>query len=112
MIGEVTDEAPLAMFLVERYWPDVTAARLDEAVDSVTRAADQLSRAGRSVRHLQSVLAVPEEVVFSLFEAPSAEAVDQVHRRSGVPFERIVEALVVAGPPRPTRTSERSGGSE
>jgi hypothetical protein len=86
-----------AFYLVERYWPDVTEAGLAEAVEIVTRASAESTRGGRPVRHVQSVLAVPEEVVFSLFEACEAEAVDDVHVRSGVPFERIVEALVVPG---------------
>lgn len=96
MSARGTGAGGMALFLVERYWPDVTAAGLDAAVAVVTEAAGQMSVAGRPVRHLQSVLAVPEEVVFSLFEACCAEAVEAVHVRSGVPFERIVDALVVS----------------
>ena len=85
----------LNVYLVERYWPDVTVAGLEAAVEGVVRAADELSRSGRSVRHLQSVLAVAEEIVFSLFEAASADVVAEAHRESGVVFERVLEAQVV-----------------
>lgn len=103
MTGRGAHDDGLEVYLVERYWPDVTAARLEGAVERVARAAEELSRSGRPVHHLQSVLAVPEETVFSLFEACSADDVDAANRQSGVPFERVVEALVVpAGGSRPT----------
>jgi hypothetical protein len=38
-----------------------------------------------------------EEVVFSLYEGPSAEAVRFPNERDGIPFNRIVEAIAVTG---------------
>jgi len=36
-----------------------------------------------------------DESCFSLFEAPSEEAVRRVHEQAGIGFERIVEAVQV-----------------
>lgn len=86
--------ADVTLYLVERYWPDVTPEALDKAVVGVVMAAEEVSRRGSPVRHVQSVLAVPEEVVFCLFEACSADAVARANQMSGWPFERVVDALV------------------
>jgi hypothetical protein len=45
-----------------------------------------------------AVRSIPgEEVVFSMYEGPSAAAVRHGNERAGIPASRIVEAIVVTG---------------
>jgi len=60
----------MPMYLVDRYWPAVTSC---------------------------SILIPGEEVVFSVYEAPSTAALQELNERAGIPFSRIVEAVVVTG---------------
>ena len=55
----------------------------------------QMSAEGTLVRHVTSILIPGEEVVFSLYEAPSAAAVRQLNERAAIPVSRIAEAIQV-----------------
>jgi hypothetical protein len=83
-------------YLVERYWPGVTSELLLEAVDRGRTVTEQMSAGGTRVRDIISVLIPAEEVVFSLYEGPSAEAVLQLNERAGIQVSRIVEATWVS----------------
>jgi len=50
----------------------------------------------QSVRDITSILIPGEEVVFSIYEGPSAAAVRHLNERAGVPVSRIVEAITIA----------------
>jgi len=56
---------------------------------------EQMSGEGTRVRGLSCILVPAEEVVFSVYEGPSAAAVREVSRRAGIPVSRIVEAIAV-----------------
>jgi hypothetical protein len=56
-----------------------------------------MSAEGTRVRDITSVLIPGEEVVFSVYEGPSAEAVRQLNERAGIRVSRIVEAIWVSG---------------
>jgi hypothetical protein len=43
-----------------------------------------------------------DELCFSLFDAPSEDAVRRAHEDAGIGFERIVEAVQVSSPLRRT----------
>jgi uncharacterized protein DUF4242 len=84
-------------YLVERYWPGVTSELLLEALDRGREVMEQMSREGTGVRSISCTLIPGEEVVFSVYEGPSAAAVSQFNERADIPLSRIVEAIAVTG---------------
>jgi hypothetical protein len=84
-------------YLVERYWPGVTNEVLAEALDRGRQMMQQMSTEGTAVLHVTSILIPAEEVVFSLYEAPSTLAVLQLNERAAIPVSRIVDAITVKG---------------
>lgn len=82
-------------YLVERYWPGVTTGQLREALEQGRRVMEEMSGQGHNIRDISCTLLPGEEVVFSVYEGPSATAVQQLNERAGIPFSRIVEAIVV-----------------
>ncbi len=82
-------------YLVERYWPGVTSELLLEALSRGRRVIEEMSVEGTRVRSITSILIPGEEVVFSVYEGPSAAVVRRLNERSGIPVSRIVEAIAM-----------------
>ena len=82
-------------YLVERYWPGVTSERLLEALERGRRVMEQMSSEGTCVHRISCTFIPGEEVVFSVYEGPSAAAVRQLSERAGIPVSRIVEAIAI-----------------
>ena len=71
---------------------------------------DQMTGEGTRVRDISCTLIPSEEVVFSVYEGPSAAAVRSLSERADIPVSRIVEAIAMTahetapdphGPPHP-----------
>ncbi len=84
-------------YLVERYWPGVTIERLLQALERSHRVTAEMSNEGTRVRDISSILIPDEEVVFSVYEGPSAAAVRELNERADIPVSRIAEAIAVTG---------------
>jgi hypothetical protein len=82
-------------YLVERYWPGVTIERLLEVLERGRGVMEQMSGEGTCLHHISSILSPGEEVVFWLYDGPSAAAVGQLNERAGIPVSRIVDAIAV-----------------
>ena len=82
-------------YLVERYWPGVTSELLLEALDRDRRVMEEMRVEGTCIRTVSCTLIPGEEVVFSIYEGPSAAAVRRLNERARIPVSRIVEAIVV-----------------
>jgi hypothetical protein len=82
-------------YLVERYWPGVTSELLLEALNRGRQVMRQMSGEGTCVRDISCILIPGEEVVFSVYEGPSAAAVRQLNERARIPVSRLVEAIAV-----------------
>ena len=82
-------------YLVERYWPGVTSELLLEALERERRVMEEMRGEGTRVRDIGCLLIPGEEVVFSVYEGPSTDAVRQLNERAGIPVSRIVEAIAV-----------------
>ena len=97
------------MFIVERYLPAMRHGELAAAVDHDQRAAAGMTAAGVPVRHLSTIYVPSDESCFSLFDAPSADALRLAQERAGIGFERIVEAVQLPphGPAWPVSTEPR-----
>jgi len=88
-------------YLVERYWPGVTTEWIREALERGRRVMDEMSGQGHSIRDISCTLLPGEEVVFSVYDGPSLLAIRQLNERAGIPFSRIVEAIVVTQDKKP-----------
>lgn len=82
-------------YLVERYWPGVTSELLLEAIGRGRRVMRQMNAERTPIRELSCTLILDEEVVFSVYDGPSAALVRQFNERAGIPVSRIVEAIAV-----------------
>jgi hypothetical protein len=80
-------------YLVERYWPGVTSELLLEALKRGRRVMEEMCGEGTPVRDVNCILIPGEEVVFSVYEGPSADAVRELNARADIPLSRIVEAI-------------------
>jgi hypothetical protein len=92
-------------FLVEQYWPGVTAEAFERAEADVRASTSELAGGGTSIRFLHSTLVPGDETAFCVFAASSAELVAEAYRRAGVRFDRIVDAV------EPSRRRPVTGGS-
>lgn len=77
-------------YLVECYWPGVAAGDVAAALARATREVE--------VHCLDSILVPEDEIVLCIFEGPSAEAVRDASRRSGLPSERVTRSIQVLPP--------------
>jgi uncharacterized protein DUF4242 len=75
-------------FLVESYVADST-----EAFDDACERARLTAEGARGVRYIDTTYLPGDETVLHLFDAPSAEALDEAGRHAGLQFERIVQAV-------------------
>jgi Protein of unknown function (DUF4242) len=82
-------------FLVEHYWPGITAESFEAACERVRRSADEIAGAGVSIRFVHSTLISEEETAFCLFAAESAAVVEDAYTRAAVPFDRVVDAMQI-----------------
>jgi hypothetical protein len=71
-------------FLLERYWPGVTAADVRVVDDQLTRLG------GADATFLASTLVLVDEVVFFEFRAADDAAVLELAGRAGLPCDRLV----------------------
>jgi hypothetical protein len=79
-------------FIVERYWPGVTEADVQQAAAALRAAA------GTGVRYLGSILMPGDEVVLFRFDALGASQVAASAERAGLRCDRLVPAVFLDGP--------------
>jgi hypothetical protein len=73
----------------------VTSELLLEALARGRRVMAEMQAEGTRVRDVSCTFIPEEEVVFSVYEGPSAAAVRQLNERADIPVSRIVEAISV-----------------
>ena len=91
-------------YLVEVYLP---RSRADEARSAGRRAraaAEELAREGVPIRYVRTTFLPDDETCFHLFEAASAEVVQEASRRAALGRARILAAVEAS---RPTRRSAK-----
>jgi len=82
------------VYVVERYLPGLSRSDLLRGLLRLEQANERAER-GTEVRYLGSTIVLRDEACFCRFEGPSSDAVAEVNRRAGVPFDRIVTAVTV-----------------
>jgi hypothetical protein len=75
----------------------VTTAALADAGIRVSAAARELSKAGRDVRFLGSLLVPADETAFCRFAASSAADVERAGVLAQLPFDRVLESIELPG---------------
>ena len=80
-------------FIVEAYVPCSQSADAHAAALALAAVADELTRTGTKVRHVATTFLPDDETCFHLFEAASAEAVEEVSRRAGLGERRVLRAV-------------------
>jgi Protein of unknown function (DUF4242) len=91
-------EAAARTFLVEHYWPGVTARAFEGAAQKVRASAKQLAGEGVDVEFLHSTLVLEDEAAFCVLRAESESVVEEAYRRAGVRFERVLPAVEMFNP--------------
>jgi hypothetical protein len=85
-----------ASYLVECFWPNVSARTFVRAAQHACEAAQELRRQGRPLQFLGSILVTVDETVFYLFDGQEAD-VRAASERAGLTFERVLESLRIDG---------------
>lgn len=81
----------VASFVAECFWPGVRASDLHALDARALAQVAALSRAGRDVRYLGSILLRDDEVVLCRFQGEAA-SVRRAALEAEIPFARILEA--------------------
>lgn len=79
-------------YMVERHLPDFPPDQLPAAAAAAKQKAAELTGEGEQVSYVRSTYVPEGEKCYCLFEGESSEAVAEVQRRAGLPYERIHEA--------------------
>lgn len=85
----------LPLYMVERVMPGATFQSLQEIRHAAEEVCGAFTAEGRSVRYLRSVFTPGESRCQCLFEAPSADLVQEVNDAAQIPYHRIVVALEI-----------------
>lgn len=80
-------------FLVEAYVARTNVDREGLLIEGLGRAIGELTREGQRVRHLGSVFLPEDEVFLHLFRAASRDAVRDALTRTGLTYDRVVDAV-------------------
>ena len=83
-------------YMVERHLPGITDEQLAAAAAGAKSVTAEMSRSGTPVRYLRSTFVPGESKCYCLFEASSEQVVRDANDRAGIPYERVVEAKLVA----------------
>lgn len=80
-------------YLVEWYLPAAEHAGFRSVAHRLATAAAGIAAAGTLVSYLGAALSRPDEMAFCVLEAPGAEVLAELGRRTGLRLDRISEAL-------------------
>jgi hypothetical protein len=80
-------------FLVETYVSRSQSTGEILTSAAVSSAAEQITREGRPVHLVRSIVVPEEETCFFLFQAQSADAVRDAATRAGLRFGRVLETM-------------------
>ncbi len=80
-------------YLVEVYLPRSRASEACATGSRARAAAEELSREGVPIRYVRTTFLPDDETCFHLFEAASAETVEEASRRAEFGRARVVPAI-------------------
>ena len=85
-------------YLAEVYLPRSRAREASATGRRARAAARELSRQGVPIRYVRTTYLPDDETCFHVFEAASAEAVEEASRRAGLGRARIVPVIEASQP--------------
>ena len=83
----------MSVFMAERDLKGISMKDLAAAQQAAIAKAKAMSASGTPISYIRSTFAPADGRCMCLFEANSAQAVEQLNREAGIPFNRVVEAL-------------------
>ena len=86
----------MAQYMVERHLPGITEEQLAAAAGAAKKTTAEMARAGTPVRYLRSTFVPGENKCYCLFEGPDEKAVCEANDRAALPYDRVVEAKLLA----------------
>lgn len=87
-------------YLVEAYMPRSHAQEARAAARRARAAAEELSREGVPIHYVRTTFLPDDETCFHLFEAASAEVVEEASSRAELGRARVVPAIEASRPAR------------
>jgi hypothetical protein len=96
------------VYVVERYIPGLSRTDLLPGLSRLEPAIEELRGEGTLVRYFGSTIVLGDDACFCQFEGPSETAVAEANRKAGLPFDRIVPALLVHSNQRRAEMSSTS----
>jgi hypothetical protein len=82
----------MPQYMVERHLPDFPPDQLPGAAAAAKDKSAELSGEGRDVSYIRSTYVPEGEKCYCLFEGESREAVEEVQKRAGLPYEKVHDA--------------------
>lgn len=83
------------VYVVERYLPGLVYRELLRSLQPLWQASREVQSEATLVRYLGSTIVPGDEACFCEFDGPSVASVAEVNRRAGLPFDRIVPAVII-----------------
>jgi hypothetical protein len=78
--------------LVEHYPPGVTPERVRKMAGRLWSLAATMASGGTPIHRRRAIRVPSDEAAFCVFEAASIDVITQLYRRTGIAFDRIVDA--------------------
>jgi Protein of unknown function (DUF4242) len=80
-------------YMVERILPGATMETVEAIQEAARRASETFQVEGRPVRYVHSIFTPGETRCRCLFEAPTAQLVQELNDAAQIPYSRIVIAI-------------------
>lgn len=85
----------MSTFMVERHLGGISMDDLGDAQKAAIAKGEQMTAAGTPVRYLRSTFAPDDGRCMCLFEAEKSDDVRRLNDEAGLPYDRIVPAMVL-----------------
>lgn len=83
----------MAVYMVERTLTGITMEQLGDAQKRAIETSAVLAEAGKQCRYIRTTFVPGDEKAMCLFEASSAQLVEECNQQAQIPYDRVVEAL-------------------
>ncbi len=92
-MSSVSDMDGRLLFLAERYLPHASEQTARADAKLAREASELLAGEGTEVSYLGGAVIPADQMCFAVFEADSAEHVQELIARAEIPYEHIVQAV-------------------
>jgi hypothetical protein len=99
-------DEPSTTYVAKCYWPGLTEQELARAMMRAGEQAAATSRQATPVGYLGAIFFPDDELLLCLFRAASRAAVVGLSEKAGLPCERVMHSLWLAGPAQPITANE------